>query len=356
MERKLASIQTILEINPIEGADNIVVATVLGWHCVVKKGEFNVGDKIIYIEVDSILPATPEFEFMAKYNYRVKTVRLRKQISQGLVVPISIPSWKNYRVGTDVTEALGIKKYDSEPDVEDNSPTIAKNKLDKFFLRFAWYRKFFHKKVSGKFPDYISKTDETRIQSIPKVVEFLNISNVSITEKLDGQSATFFLKKSGFRKYEFGVCSRNYRIAFPNGSNYWKIAEKYDIENVLRSMIEKNDLIVLQGEIVGEGIQGNKYKLRGLEFFAYNLVINGERINIFNRKYFDLLTALGIMCVPYLPLPFTLPTTVDGWVELSKGVSTVNVATLREGIVVRDYNEKISFKVISPEFLLKNGE
>lgn len=76
MERKLASIQTILEINPIEGADNIVVATVLGWHCVVKKGEFNVGDKIIYIEVDSILPATPEFEFMAKYNYRVKTVRV----------------------------------------------------------------------------------------------------------------------------------------------------------------------------------------------------------------------------------------------------------------------------------------
>ena len=167
--RSLASIQTIVSLEPIAGADAIEKATVLGWECVVKKDEFKVGDKIIYVEVDSVMPEKPEFEFLRDRKYRVRTIKLRGQVSQGLVLPIMYNK-NTYDVGDDVTEELGVTKYLSPSEREEmnqHERKIAneKNKLKKFMMRYSWFRSLFlsrNKKES--FPYWVSKTDEERIQ------------------------------------------------------------------------------------------------------------------------------------------------------------------------------------------------
>jgi RNA ligase (TIGR02306 family) len=154
--RKLASIQKINDIRPIPGADSIEVARVLGWDVVVKKNEFHVGDEIVYIEIDSFLPIEDEYEFLRKTSYkndkflgegfRLKTIKLRGQVSQGLILPISVvenKGWHGLPVGTDVTEILGVREWEM-PERAGSGGTMI-----------------------GDRPGYIPKTDETRIQSAP---------------------------------------------------------------------------------------------------------------------------------------------------------------------------------------------
>ena len=198
MERKLAHIELITALEPIEGADKIEKATVLGWQCVVNKREFQVNDKIIYIEIDSILPDIPEYEFLRSRNFRVRTIKLKGQISQGLVIPIP-KDWLNIacEVGTDVTEELGITKYltpSEKIEIEENNKSISneKNKLKKFMMRYSWFRKLFlSKKQTTKLPYWVSKTDEERIQNIPEVLNQYKDEIVYVTEKVDYQSVTF---------------------------------------------------------------------------------------------------------------------------------------------------------------------
>ena len=356
-DRKLASIQRIVNIQPIENADSLELATVLGWHCVVKKEEFKVGDLVVYIEPDSILPARPEFEFLRPRKFRIKTIKLRGQVSQGLVMSLLILPEGRYKrslEGTDVTEILDIKKYDPQAEQERiETSGERKSWLEKFLLRFSWYRRLFPK-TSGSFPSWIKKTDEERIQNLSGYLEEFRHFFFSVSEKLDGQSATFFLKKVRNRKYEFGVCSKNLRVSRQSRGSYWKVAEQLGIENVLRSMIELHDSIVFQGEIVGTGIQKNKYNLSGYAFYLYNIIIDGARIDPMNKIVF--LNAFGIKTVPILETDFLLPETIDACVELSNGESVVNPNILREGLVFRNYETNISFKVINPYFLLKNDE
>lgn len=173
MERKLAHIELIEDINPIPNADAIEVVSVLGWRCVVKKGDFKLGDKVIYVEVDSILPDKPEFEFLRDRKFRIKTIKLRGQVSQGLVLPLSslLENYKgSLKVGTDVTEAMGIIKYEAQPEETKETESKPKSAFDRFMRRFWWYRKFFVKKTSGTFPSWIRKTDEERIQNMPYVL------------------------------------------------------------------------------------------------------------------------------------------------------------------------------------------
>ena len=239
--RKLASIREISDIRPISGADRIEVAQVDGWECVVQKGEFHVGQHIVYIEVDSIVPEVPEFEFLRARKFRVRTIKLRGQVSQGLVLPLTIlPDGAPRNLGDDVTEILHITKYDPEAQQEAmlvNQQKKSTNLIVKYLMRFAWFRKIFAKpKRKGGFPDWIVKTDETRIQNLPVLFEAERDKGTefSITEKMDGQSATYFLNRISKRKFEFGVCSRNIRLVEPDNSSYWTVAKKYDIENVLK--------------------------------------------------------------------------------------------------------------------------
>lgn len=353
--RKLATIRTIAEIKPIPNADMIEVAVVDGWECVVKKSEgFKVGDKIVYIEIDSIVPDRPEFEFLRERNFRVRTIKLRKQISQGLVLPINVLPAGMYKVGDDVTEILGVKKYDPQAEQEakllQSKADNVKSPIIKFMLRFKWFRKRYVKPKKGGFPAWIVKTDEERIQNLTKLfeVERAKGTHFSVTEKIDGQSGTYFLERHG-RKFEFGVCSRNIRLDKPNNSSYWTIAKQFDIENILKKLIGNSNRIVLQGEILGEGIQGNKYQIKGYDFYAFNLIYPDRKVS--TEGMASILNPLGIKTVHLLDSDFALKDTIPEMVEYAKGQSWL-LPIKREGVVIRNYERGVSFKVINPEFLL----
>lgn len=346
--RKLATVRSIAEIRAIPNADAIETAIVDGWEVVVaKKDNFKAGDKVVYIEIDSIVPDRPEFEFLRDRKFRVRTIKLRKQVSQGLVLPMSILPIGNYKVDDDVTEILGIKKYDPEGETEskllqDKSKKV-KNPIVKFLLRFKWFRSFYIKPKKGGFPAWIVKTDEERIQNMTKMFEQEKAlgTKFMVTEKVDGQSATYFLEKIG-RKYHFGICSRNINLTNdPNrGGSYWAVARQFNIEAVLKALIGTSDRIVLQGENLGEGIQGNKYKIKGYDFRAFNLIYPDKKVTTIEME--ALLKPFGIKTVPILETEFVLKGSVADVVEYVKGKSLL-FDTKREGCVFRNYERNLSF-------------
>lgn len=199
-ERMLAHVEKVIDVQPIEGADKIEVATVLGWQCVVKKNEVNVGDLVVYIEIDSVLPDIPYFQFMEPRKYRVKTIKLRKQISQGLIIPISdiskiaidlesINDINILKEGQDITGLLNITKYESPSDRESNNSHFTKRKYSwyiKWLTRYQWFRKLTGMR-SKSFPDWLKKIDETRLQNIPSILRNTD-KDWYATEKVDGQS------------------------------------------------------------------------------------------------------------------------------------------------------------------------
>mgnify|MGYP000401782880 CR=1 FL=1 len=230
--RHLATIREIASLRPIAGADRIEVAQVDGWECVVQKGEFHTGEHIVYIEVDSIVPERPEFEFLRSKNFRIKTMKMAGVISQGICFPLNILPPGNYVEGQDVTSIIGVKQYEPTMDKEPLLPTNSKNKLS----RFHWIRKLISSKNCA-FPSFIGKTDETRIQNIPYVLK--DKREWIATEKIDGQSGTFVLvrhKRFLLRdKFEYIVCSRNMRLLNKDNSSYWTVSDKYNIEAALKT-------------------------------------------------------------------------------------------------------------------------
>lgn len=371
-ERKLAHIEMITALSPIEGADRIEVATVLGWQCVVKKGEFKVGQRIVYVEVDSIMPEKPEYEFLRDRKFRIKTIKLKGQISQGLVIVLP-KTWDTRPIGMDVTVDLGIEKYltPSERSEEgEQAKKIAneRNKLKKFMMRYSWFRRIFlSKKQKNDFPFWVSKTDEERIQNMPKVLEQYADSYVYVTEKIDYQSSTFTCKLvskySGIlgkifpKKFKFVVCSRN-TVNNNKNSLYWQIANKYKLEKILR----ENPSLTIQGEQGSPAVQGNKYGIKEPAMWVFNII---DHENNYHYNRFEMVAFCEKYDLPLVPLVYIkgkpycklseLGATVQELVEFSKGKSVLaNIP--REGIVVRcieDGKKVFSFKVINPNFLLK---
>jgi len=332
--RKLATIQKIKDLQPIAGADRIERATVLGWHVVVKKGDFQAGDYCVYCEIDSLLPEKPEFEFLRPRKFRIKTVRLRKQISQGIAFPTSIlDDYEDVEIkeGADVTDLIGVKKY--EPPIP---ITMSGN-------------------VKGAFPGFIPKTDEIRIQSMPDVLTRSENrgKRCYVTEKIDGTSATYYLKDG-----EFGVCSRNLELRESEKNIHWIAARQYDLAARLRGL---NQNIAIQVEIIGPKIQKNKYALAKPQLMVFN-VFDINRYEFLSYEDFVSFTeTLKLETVPILRDDYVLgQDDVDSLVRMSEGKSVVNPKILREGIVIRSVVEardpeigRLSFKVINPLFLLK---
>ena len=334
MERKLATIRIINDIRPIEGADMIELATVGAWNVVVAKNVgHKVGDHVVYCEIDSFLPIREEFEFLRKSSYkkmgdqegfRLKTIKLRGQVSQGLILPMSVFGefgWTAYE-GLDVTDRLGIVKYEPPIPAELSG------------------------KVKGGFPSFLHKTDEERVQNLVKEYneyKFTSAHQFYMTEKLDGSAATFYMNEG-----EFGVCSRNLELLETEGNTFWKVARELDLENKLK---DKGN-ICLQGELIGEGIQGNPYKIKGqtVHFFNGFDIDKRQRLNI--NEFLILLDELELTSVPILDVAMSLPETVTGMLELAEGKSRLNDKTEREGVVVRSLDNTISFKAISNKFLL----
>jgi hypothetical protein len=361
--RKLASVQRIISLSAIEGADKIEKAVVLGWEVVVKKGDFNAGDLCVYCEIDSILPSKPEFEFLRERKFRIKTIKLKGQVSQGICFPLDILP-KKYHEGDDVTDVLGIKKYDPQAEYErkesERLGNIKRYRLIKFFMRYPWYRRLIFKPSKLPFPEWIKKTDEDRIQLFPGICEREKDTVFQVTEKLDGQSATYFVIKNPswtkiFKPYLFGVCSRNFQILKPDGQSYWRVAKELDIKTKLLFVAERYNYesIVVQGEIIGSKIQDNKYSFKNNCLYVFNVYLNGTQCDYINSQLWA--NDVGLRHVPLLDENAHLPATISKVVEMAKGKSAIE-GIPREGLVWRNYDKNISFKVVNPDFLLKYGE
>lgn len=341
MQRKLASIRLVSEINPIQGADAIEKATVDGWNVVVKKNEYKPGDLCVYFEIDSLLPVREEFEFLRKTSFkknadgkegfRLRTIKLRSQVSQGLLMPLSILSNEiisstglSDLVGTDVTDILGVVKY--EPPI----PACLAGK------------------VKGQFPSFIPKTDEERIQNLPEILSTNKDEIFYATEKLDGSSTTYYFKDG-----EFGVCSRNLELIEEEGNTLWKVARSLGVESKLKSTGRN---LALQGELIGEGIQGNPYKLIGQTVRFYN-AFDIDSYQYFSFEDFrNLISELELESVPIVYEEIKLPETIDQILVMADGKSILNPSFNREGLVFRTRNQRrISFKAISNLFLLSEN-
>ncbi len=340
MERQLATIQRITEINPIEGADRIEVASVRGWKVVINKNIYSVGDLVTFCEIDSFVPHTLA-PFLTKDGHypkvyegvegeRLRTVKLRSQISQGLI----LPAVEGYSEGADVSDVLGIVKYD--PPLSANLVGVA----------------------LGNFPSFIPKTDEVRIQNLGALLTAYEGTPMYITEKIDGSSATYF-----YRDGEFGVCSRNLELKETEGNAYWAMARELGLEKVLALYGEMGENLALQGELAGKGIQGNPLGLDKLTFFVYNV------FNINDGTYLSLAAAQELIefhklqMVPLIETDHVLQGSTEYYVDRANGMKSVlNPKVLAEGIVCRPMKEittrygRLSYKAINNKYLLKQGE
>lgn len=335
--RKLASLQSIKHIRPIEGADNIEVVGVLGWECVSKKGEFKEGDACIYFEIDSLLPPEERYEFLRRSSYRadidrfrLKTVRLRGQVSQGLALPVSLfPEARGMEVGSDLTEILKVEKW--EPPIPAQIQGDARS--------FSWP---------------ISKTDEPRVQQDDEMhfLECLSGRPYYISLKLDGTSCTFIVDP---RDGEYHVCGRNFSYKRASGHSFWQVSDKYAIEEGLRSL---GGRYALQGEVIGPGIQKNRMGLKSVDFYAFNVVDveSGNKLHL--NEALNVAETLGVKFVPILETGDRFSYSQEDLLEMAKGryrdhFSEAKESEEREGIVVRSLCGLVSFKAINNEFLLR---
>ncbi len=333
MERKLASCQIVNDIIPIVGADRVELCNVLGWYSIVLKNQFSKGELIVFLEIDSVVPPTEVFVFMKDRHYRVRTMKSPRLnvISQGLVMSLSILPKGKYEEGQDVTEILGIQKY--EAPIQDGRRTCPK----------------------GLYPTHlIPKTDEQRIESMPQLLEELKGLPYIITVKLDGTSCTIFYHE------EFGVCSRNLELR-PDGTDvYWAMARKYNLDIKLKEYCEvTGQRLAIQGEICGKLIANNPLGLLNDDLFVFSIY------DITNRKYLNYDVTINIardLGLKFVPLEergdcfnYTVPQLEE------KAIGTYPSGKKREGIVIRpaesiytiSLGNQLSFKTISKEYLLE---
>lgn len=335
--RKLASVRRISEIRPIEGADNIVCAVVDGWELVTQKSNnFVAGDAVVYFEIDSFLPETEKFEFLRKSSYKVmdnvggfrlKTIKLRGQISQGLILPLSeFADPGQMEEGDDLTEILGVKKWEAPL-----HPSLAGT-------------------ARGNFPSWIPKTDQERIQNTFKYLHRHSGKNYETTIKLDGSSMTVYCK-GGYT----GVCSRNLDLVETEGNAFWKVARS---TKLIETLEDYGKNIAIQGELMGPGIQGNREGFKELELFVFDIY------DIDNEQYFDfegrhaivnLLNAFGAS-LKHAPI-VDVAINIDNFATVQDFLNYAERASINhhiaEGVVFKALDGRHSFKVISNAFLLK---
>lgn len=359
--RHLASVKRITSLSPIPGKDRIELATVDGWTVIVKKDEFEVDGPCVYVEIDSVLPERPEFEFLRDKGFRIKTMKMAGCISQGICFPLGILPDGHYDEGDDVTDLLGITKWERKDatDVVEQNTKAKKPKFPKWLMRFGWFRwivRRFDKREAKGFPSFIQKTDETRIQNAPFYLDLPQ--DWVITEKIDGQSGTFAVvrRKKFFRTtFEYIVCSRNVRLYTKDSSSYWRVSEKYQIEQKLTDFLKMNpaiEWVAIQGECVSPKVQGNKYKVQAPDLYVFNVITPaGRRDSLQARAFIEM---LGMKFVPILGVG-PLPKTVPEMLEYAHGDSALG-NTIREGLVCRSLDGKQSFKAVDPLFLIKYNE
>lgn len=396
--RELAYVVIIDGIEPIEGYDRVEHAIVGGWRVIVQKDQFKVGDPAIYFEIDSRVPSDREcFAFLEKRHYKIKTLKMCKTLSQGLLMHAEDFGWHIARTFDAVcivddaqishfandesrflTQKLGVTYADDEDNtrkapsvdkykkMEMRHKKLFKNPVIHWFMRYKFGRKvmffFFGKKKDKKngWPSWVQKTDEERIECMPFILN--NKTPWIATEKIDGSSTTFTMKRGKFKKKDFYVCSRNVcfdsidKPCYYDVNIYWEMAQKYHMFEVLSQLLDvlpAAEWVTIQGETYGEGVQRNTYGLAGHDFMAFNLITSDKgRWNSCEMKEI-LEKGYNIPCVPILNDSYILPDTVEELREyVNSQPSTVN-GEMKEGIVFRTPDGIHSFKCVSPEYLLK---
>lgn len=385
-KRALAYIVTIDEIRPIPNYDRVEHARTNGWWCVTKLNELKEGDKAVYFEVDSKVPSDDErFSFLESKHYKIKTQKMCRVFSQGLLMPISLfPELSNMEVGTDVTDILKVTYSVSEDNVRKSNSgdpnakyksmaqrhqKIFKKPVVRKIMKYKFGRKImfliFGKKKDKplQFPThfpFVHKTDEERCENLPWVLRYER--PLIVTEKLDGTSSTYILERKGKRKFEFYVLSRNVRQRTPDQkcyhdkNIYWDMAIKYNIQEHLKKYLLANpDLkyVCIQGESVGS-VQGNPLKLKEDDLYVFNFIRSdiGRLSSIEGKKIVE---NWSMKFVPILKTDYYVPSDMETFKEYATAKSVVNPDVLREGIVLRDPTNDFSFKNVSREYLLKHN-
>lgn len=344
--RKLASIQRIWKIEPIEGADRIELAHVLGWQCVVNKGQFREMDLAVYFEVDSFLPIAPEFEFLRASSYRktdimgegfrLRTMKFRGQISQGLLLPINVfPAIPpDAELGTDVTEILGIKKWEIEERITTGGTMI------------------------GTLPYDIPHTDETRVQTEPELIQAFAGLEYYISTKMDGSSHSVGIDENGFH-----VTGHNYEYKDDGNSPFYELVKSMDLQTKMEAFATDNNLstFTIQGELCAPGIQKNRLKLTKPAWYVFTIRENGKRVGL--TRMLEICEKLQLESVPIEETDTDLPAkypTVKALLERADG--NYPKGGKKEGIVIRPtepvycefISAALSMKVVSNKYLLKN--
>lgn len=412
-ERELAYVVLVDEIEELPGYDRVESARIGGWWCIVPKGQFHVGDPGIYFEIDSRVPSdNPAFAFLEKRNYKIKTQKMCKSISQGLLMHAEDFSWKampavlGVEDDTDafaciiddkgkqhfvndesrfLTKKLGVTYADAEdnqrkaPSVDkykkmaQRNPNVFKKPWARWMMKRNWGRKvmffLFGKKKDKKngWPEWVQKTDEERVQNMPWVLN--DTGEWVITEKIDGSSTTFTMKRGKRGKNEFYVCSRNVcfdsidKPCYYDTNIYWEMAQKYDMYNILANLLKKipdAEWITIQGETFGADIQKRDYSLEGHDFRAFNLITSNKgRWGTLAMKSL-LEDGFSIPCVPILEESFTfdkldsiIEDRMEAILKLAERKPSVIDGKPREGLVLRSIDGVKSFKAVSNAFLLK---
>lgn len=395
--RQLAYVVVVDAVTPIPGYDRVELAHISGWTVVVGKGEFHIGDPAIYFEIDSQLPEVAPFtnmEFLAKKHYKIKTQKMCKSLSQGLLMSAANFGWtmadgaildldgNRHSINDEsrfLTAQLGVTyaepgdnkrkatSVDKYKKMAQRNGKLFKHQPFRWLMKREWGRKilfvFFGRKRDKKsgWPSWVSKTDEERVENIPSVL--MDKTEWIATEKLDGTSTTATVRRGKFGKFDYYICSRNVVFDKP-GKNcfyeknvYTMMSEKYQFEKVLIDLCKKYNLewATLQGETFGGTnplIQKNTYDMKACDFRGFNLIFS-DRGRLNSVEAAKIMAEYGIKWVPILDEHYVLPDTID---ELRAYVnsqpSTIN-GKIKEGIVFRYQDGSKSFKCVSPEYLLK---
>ena len=344
--RKLVTVRAVDAIHPIPDADAIECAVVEGWTVVIKKGEFAVGDRCVFFEIDSFLPLSDErYAFLDKNaitwnerrGVRLRTIKLRGQISQGLILPLALFP----EIGA---EALA----DPQSRQHDWTLTLGIDKWE------AALPASLSGDIAGAFPSFIAKTDQERIQNLPELLSADDGERFEVTVKLDGSSMTVF-----HRDGDTGVCGRNWRLHETSNNSLWRTARQ---DRLLEALSALGRNIALQGELIGEGIQGNPEKLRGQQFHLFDVfdIDRSDYCGVEERgAIVEALRGHGA-AVRTVPLLETIGLDRFGGsiaevLAYAEGPS-LNPATAREGVVFKRLDGRLSFKAISNAYLLKHSD
>jgi RNA ligase (TIGR02306 family) len=335
-KRKLASIQEVAEINPHLNSDRLALAKILGWQVVIKKEEFQIGEKVVYFEIDSLLPDKPWSEFIKAREFKVKTIKLRGEISQGLILPLKILgdniNEDDYQIGENLTEVIGVTRFDH--DAEYKSAIVVK---------------------TSTFPDFfVEKTDEPRIQSNPGILNKFTGQSYYATLKYDGTSATYLIDPKD--PEQFYICSRNLTRDYDPNDIYSTIADEYKIKE---NLLKFDCRYAIQGEIYGPKISKNYLQASKVSFVVFSIKDLVSNIFLDMQELIDTCKKLNLRIVEIVEVGESFNYSVEELKKLSKG-NYPGTKNPREGLVFRlqkEWNKlyRLSFKIINDDFLIKHA-